>query len=259
MRSWINWLLVMICVGVYGISAVNAPILAISQLEAPWKGLDYHISDLDLSLPEPKMCKVPEGTKLALLDVERDQPGFEFTSTLDQIDEYREPKDLTPLATAAQPKKRPDANRNDFKDSRKPVENVSPRKTKPNLLSYLRKRTVTGNGGRLILEPRTMRMFQQLEREWGEQLTVRWAYRDKKLNKRVGGAGRSMHLQKKALDIVHGGWPKAKMARFVKLAYKIGFRGFGLGSNVIHLDTRPGFASWNYGGNRYGTAARMIR
>lgn len=123
----------------------------------------------------------------------------------------------------------------------------------------LAKRKVTGNGQRMVLEPRTARMFLELERQWGEKLNVRWAFRDKSLNRKVGGRPRSYHLSKKAVDIVHGGWSKAKMRRFVRLAYKIGFRGFGMGGNVIHLDTRANFTSWNYGGNRYGLANSMIR
>lgn len=119
-------------------------------------------------------------------------------------------------------------------------------------------RRVGGNGGRLILEPRTMVLFAELEARWGERLEVRWAYRDPKLNRKVGGAGKSMHLQKKALDIVHGGWSRAKMASFVRLAYSLGFRGFGLGRNVVHIDTRARFTSWNYGGNPYGLAYRMV-
>lgn len=126
-------------------------------------------------------------------------------------------------------------------------------------ISDLTKRRVSGNGQRMVLEPRTARMFLELERQWGERLNVRWAFRDKSLNRKVGGRPRSYHLSKKAVDIVHGGWSKAKMRRFVRLAYKIGFRGFGMGGNVIHLDTRSGFTSWNYGGNRYGLAHSMIR
>lgn len=120
-------------------------------------------------------------------------------------------------------------------------------------------RRVSGNGGRLILEPRTMRMLAELEQRWGERLQIRWAYRDSRLNRKVGGAKKSMHLQRKAVDIVHGGWSRAKMVRFVRLAYSIGFRGFGLGRNVVHIDTRARFTSWNYGGNRYGSAFRMVR
>jgi uncharacterized protein YcbK (DUF882 family) len=123
----------------------------------------------------------------------------------------------------------------------------------------LTKRKVSGNGQRMVLEPRTARMFLELERQWGEKLNVRWAFRDKSLNRKVGGRPRSYHLSKKAVDIVHGGWSKAKMRRFVRLAYRIGFRGFGMGGNVIHLDTRASFTSWNYGGNRYGLAHSMIR
>jgi hypothetical protein len=126
------------------------------------------------------------------------------------------------------------------------------------IIGSMSSRTVTGNGGRLILEPRTMGMFAELERRWGEKLQVRWAYRDPRLNRKVGGAGRSLHLRKMALDIIHAGWGRDKMRRFVQLAYSIGFRGFGMGRSVIHIDTRPNLTSWNYGGNRYGLAYGML-
>ena len=123
----------------------------------------------------------------------------------------------------------------------------------------LTKRKVSGNGQRMILENRTAKLFIELERRWGEKLEVRWAYRDSKLNKKVGGKSQSLHLQKKAVDIVHNGWSKTKMRRFVRLAHSLGFRGFGMGRNVIHIDTRGALTSWNYGGNIYGLAYSMVK
>jgi len=258
MRSWIVGGIVIFCVILYGVAAIYAPIVLIHQAQKVADDLAYHGTKTDrlaVLVPEEKMCMMPADSKLGLLDITRDQPGFELAIDLDQIDEYREPRDLVPLVTAKPkvmpviPIHRPLAVRG--KPKKRDIVSSS--------RSVFSNRTVTGNGGKLILEPRTMRMFQQLEAAWGEKLTVRWAYRDKTLNKRVGGAGRSMHLEKKAIDIVHGGWSKFKMLRFVRLAYKIGFRGFGLGRNVIHLDTRPKLASWNYGGNVYGSATRMVK
>lgn len=123
----------------------------------------------------------------------------------------------------------------------------------------LTKRKVSGNGQKMILDHHTANLFVELEHRWGEKLEVRWAYRDYKLNKKVGGKSQSLHLQKKAVDIVHNGWSKAKMRRFVRLAYKLGFRGFGMGRNVIHIDTRGSLTSWNYGGNIYGLAYSMVK
>lgn len=133
------------------------------------------------------------------------------------------------------------------------------RKAGKKIYSDITRRTVTGNGQRMVLEPKTARLFVELERRWGQRLEVRWAYRDPRLNKKVGGAGKSMHIKKQAIDIVHGGWSKARMRSFVRLAYRLGFRGFGMGRNVIHLDTRPNLTSWNYGGNVYGLAYSMVK
>jgi hypothetical protein len=134
---------------------------------------------------------------------------------------------------------------------------VSPEK--PPSLKNLFSRTVSGNGGRVVLDNRTAKMFIELEKKWGETLHIRWAYRDRKLNRKVGGKDKSYHLLKMALDIRHDGWAKAKMRRFIKVAYSVGFRGFGLGRNVVHIDSRKSFTSWNYGSNPYGLAYSMVK
>lgn len=266
MRSWLDRHAVILTVGTYGVAAVCLPVVAVKQFQPPPEELDYYYVERMWPIEEtsPKYCAMPEDTELALLELPTrqpaQQPGFELAMDVAQTsanmqDELYEPKDLTPLVTSM-PKPRPKPGTQMPAD---PPNASNKARLEDKTLVPSKKRTVTGNGGKLILEPRTMRMFQQLEKAWGEKLTVRWAYRDRKLNKRVGGASRSMHLKKQAIDIVHGGWSKAKMARFVRLAYKIGFRGFGLGRNVVHIDTRKGLASWNYGGNRYGTASRMLR
>lgn len=255
MRSWLDHHVVLLIMLVFGIASACLPVIAIKQLRLPHKDLDYYyLPRIDLTAPkaEPRYCPLPDDMELALLDLPVYQPGFELAVDMDEL---YEPKDLTPLVTVM-PKPLPKPSTQMPADPPNASEKA---RLEDKTLVPSKKRTVTGNGGKLILEPRTMRMFQQLEKAWGEKLTVRWAYRSKKLNKRVGGASRSMHLKKQAIDIVHGGWSKAKMARFVRLAYKMGFRGFGLGRNVIHIDTRKGLASWNYGGNRYGTASRMLR
>ena len=256
MRSWIVGGLIIVCVLLYGTFTIYAPIIMIRQAQKITDELDYYSPKTDrlaILVPEEKICMMPKDLKLGLLDITRDQPGFELAIDLDQIDEYREPRDLVPLVTVKPPAVPIDPR------VKPPTVKLKPKETVTSGRSVFSKRTVTGNGGKLVLEPRTMRMFQQLEAAWGEKLIVRWAYRDRRLNKRVGGASRSMHLEKKAIDIVHGGWNRFKMQRFVRLAYKIGFRGFGLGRNVIHLDTRPKLASWNYGGNVYGSAVRMVK
>lgn len=245
-----------IVVIVLAMASVHAPMFLIMAAEQD-PPLDYY-SEIDFgpAVEEPKSCPISQPLPdLKLLVVPKKlvsfgphyEPFFSGPNDFREIrPEFKQEVFLPkprPVIPAREDKKEARAKTND----------------KPITITDYAFRKVTGNGGKLVLEPKTMRMFQQLERAWGEKLTVRWAYRDKKLNRKVGGAGRSMHLQKKALDIVHGGWSKAKMVKFVRLAYKIGFRGFGMGRNVVHIDTRPSLTSWNYGGNRYGLAYRMVR
>lgn len=141
----------------------------------------------------------------------------------------------------------------------KPVTKETPVEKKKKSINNLFARTVSGNGGRVVLDLRTAEMFVELERRWGETLNIRWAYRDRRLNREVGGKEKSYHLLKMAVDVRHDGWPKAKMKRFVRLAYSLGFRGFGLGQNVVHIDSRKAFTSWNYGNNPYGLAYSMVK
>lgn len=227
--------IVMLCAISYGVAAINLPVVATQNLINQSQALSY-----DYQRPKIRsFCPFVPNAKIGLLALpKRAEP-----------DEYREPKPLQKLATTL-PKPRP-LQYNITRHISRPTEEI--------LLLLLSKRKVTGNGGKLVLEPKTARMFAKLERAWGERLEVRWAYRDTKLNKRVGGAGKSYHIKKMAIDVVHDGWQKDKMKRFVKLAYSIGFRGFGLGRSVIHIDTRPAFFSWNYGGNTYGLANKMLK
>ena len=120
-------------------------------------------------------------------------------------------------------------------------------------------RRVTGNGDLLELEPKTLRMFVELEQRWGEQLEIKWAYRSKELNTAIDGAKHSQHIHGKAIDITHNGWSQAKMKKFVRLAYEVGFRGFGLGQTMIHIDSRDELGDWLYPGCRYPSARKLLK
>ena len=120
-------------------------------------------------------------------------------------------------------------------------------------------RRVTGNGDLLELEPKTLRMFVELEQRWGEQLEIKWAYRSKELNTAIDGAKHSQHIHGKAIDITHNGWSQAKMKKFVRLAYEVGFRGFGLGQTMIHIDSRDELGAWLYPGSPYPSARKLLK
>ena len=127
------------------------------------------------------------------------------------------------------------------------------------LKDQMKQRKVTGNGDNVRLEPTTLERFVKLEQAWGEQLEVMWAFRTVSINNEMGGRKHSQHLQGKAIDVVHNGWSKEKMRKFVRLAYDMGFRGFGLGRTIVHIDTRPKLGAWDYPGNPYGSARTMLR
>jgi uncharacterized protein YcbK (DUF882 family) len=127
------------------------------------------------------------------------------------------------------------------------------------LVYDMKSRRASGNGQMLHLEPETLLMVAKLEQEWGEQLDIRWAYRGKDLNDKVGGVEHSQHLKGKAVDVVHNGWSKDKMTKFVKLAYDVGFRGFGLGPTIVHLDSRDSLGTWLYPGSPYPLAKELLQ
>ena len=127
------------------------------------------------------------------------------------------------------------------------------------LIDEMQNRKVTGNGDTLQLEERTLHMLIKLEQEWGEQLEIKWAKRDKALNTEIGGRSHSQHLKGKAVDIMHNGWSQAKMRKFIRLAYDVGFRGFGTGKTMIHIDSRDKLGAWLYPGSPYPSARKILR
>lgn len=136
---------------------------------------------------------------------------------------------------------------------------AKPKDELSDLVDQMKERRVSGNGDRLQLEPRTLLMLVKLEQEWGEQLEIKWAKRDKALNTEIGGKSHSQHLKGKAVDIMHNGWGQAKMRKFIRLAYDIGFRGIGTGRTMIHIDTRDKFGAWLYPGSPYPSARTILR
>jgi uncharacterized protein YcbK (DUF882 family) len=139
------------------------------------------------------------------------------------------------------------------------VPKVEPKDDLGDLLDEMQKRKVTGNGETLQLEERTLHMLVKLEQEWGEQLEIKWGKRDKALNTEIGGRSHSQHLKGKAVDIMHNGWDQAKMRKFIRLAYDVGFRGFGTGKTMIHIDSRDKLGAWLYPGSPYPSARKILR
>ena len=168
-------------------------------------------------------------------------------------------KDHTPPAIEPEPVKAEEPIK-----AEEPVKVAEQPKAEPkddwgDLIDEMQNRKVTGNGDTLQLEERTLHMLIKLEQEWGEQLEIKWAKRDKALNDEIGGRSHSQHLKGKAVDIIHNGWDQAKMRKFIRLAYDIGFRGFGTGKTMIHIDSRDKLGAWLYPGSPYPSARKILR
>ena len=105
-----------------------------------------------------------------------------------------------------------------------------------------------GNGA-VQIEHRAANRLQALRTEFDEALTLNSAYRDPAYNASIGSMKGSYHIKGQAFDVKCRGWSKAKIARFVALAYAHKFRGFG-GYNkngkpsFIHIDDRGHPAKW---------------
>lgn len=69
------------------------------------------------------------------------------------------------------------------------------------------------------------------------------AYQDELTRRGYETAPRSKHLDGHAADVTSGKHTGAELER---IARECGFESVGVGSNWIHVDTRPGFRRWFY-------------
>ena len=84
------------------------------------------------------------------------------------------------------------------------------------------------------VDPDGMYMMYRLAEEWGSTITIVSAYRNPKANDAAGGKTGSQHLAGKAFDCSISG--RSNQIRFLNLAYRIGFRGFGTYDTFTHVD-----------------------
>ena len=73
-------------------------------------------------------------------------------------------------------------------------------------------------------------------------IIINSAYRTYQHNLDVGGSPNSQHLLGKAADIVVKGIMPKTVGEFAK---RIGFKGVGIYSNFVHVDTRETTSYWN--------------
>jgi len=76
--------------------------------------------------------------------------------------------------------------------------------------------------------------------EYGKSFTITSAYRDPVHNEKIGGASKSQHIQRKAVDIVLSNATKQDTLRFVEISSRNGIGGIGVyRPGVIHIDIGP--------------------
>jgi|TARA_B110000908_G_scaffold82280_1_gene98548 hypothetical protein len=77
----------------------------------------------------------------------------------------------------------------------------------------------------------------KLAKALGRPLIINSAYRPPEYNKKIGGAKKSMHVDKKAVDIR---WPSGDFTsrtKFIQMAIDAGFTGIGVYNGFMHCDT----------------------
>lgn len=87
------------------------------------------------------------------------------------------------------------------------------------------------------VEDEVVTKLASLEQSLGFELGINSGYRDPAKNKKVGGAKKSMHIHKKAIDTDVSMHSTAKRIEIIKRASAAGFTGIGVYNNAIHLDT----------------------
>jgi len=91
---------------------------------------------------------------------------------------------------------------------------------------------------------RAKRALEALENDLGYKLPLTSSYRCESHNKAVGGAPGSKHLTGEAFDIFVRN--HQEMSIIIQAAKKAGYRGFGIGETLLHIDLRKRNARWFY-------------
>ena len=91
----------------------------------------------------------------------------------------------------------------------------------------------------MAVDSNTFNKAVKLAKALGRPIQINSGYRTPEYNKKIGGAKKSQHVAKKALDIR---WPdgdfRSRIA-FIQLAVDVGFTGIGCYNSFMHVDTGP--------------------
>ena len=85
-------------------------------------------------------------------------------------------------------------------------------------------------------DPLAIQRLDQVRRCTRRRYRITSAYRSAEHNSEVRGAKRSEHLRGRAFDILV---PIDQRGSFYRCAKEAGFKGFGWGSNIAHIDLGP--------------------
>lgn len=97
--------------------------------------------------------------------------------------------------------------------------------------------------GKLLIVPDAMDKLQALRTKLGRPMIINSGYRSPEHNRNVGGAKGSKHMQGIAFDVR---MDNHDPATYIAAALSVGFNGVGTypRQNFVHVDARPGRASW---------------
>lgn len=89
--------------------------------------------------------------------------------------------------------------------------------------------------------------LDKVREAWGHPIGVTSWYRPLLVNKRVGGASKSQHLNGSAADIYPmGGGDIHKFQKWLDKFWGDKALGYGAHKGFVHVDLRPGHIRWNY-------------
>ena len=104
--------------------------------------------------------------------------------------------------------------------------------------------------GSIVLNPGAQRYWGNVPRDEKVRITnlsaevpyplrLNSSQRPEQYNEAVGGASQSYHLTGQAFDVSTEGWSYQQTEDFIRRASRAGYNGIDVGSNYIHIDTRP--------------------
>jgi uncharacterized protein YcbK (DUF882 family) len=111
------------------------------------------------------------------------------------------------------------------------------------------------------IDPRVRSLLDKLATNLGlPGFTIQSGYRSPSYNKRVGGAKKSQHMRRDAVDVAYPSYVKTDEDRyaFARSLYQQGFTGIGIYDGWVHADLGPQRGWGQKGNSAYGDMADRI-